>query len=162
MLAQKVGRGGGHDNQDRRNPQKQPAAQAPRHAGPGRNPRGQPLQVVFHFAHGLVTVGAILAQRLPDDAFQSLRYPGISLSWQLRFLVQDGVDEQGAMRFREGTFAGGKFVQHCAECPDVGTAIGRFTAQLLGSHVGQRPCNLLRTAQARRDRQAAFGMNELG
>jgi len=122
MLAQKVGRGDDQDNQRQRGPQKCVVAHAPGQTGARRNPRGQALQIALQFPHGLVTVVAIFAQCLPDDAFQSLRYPRISLSGQLRFLIQDGIDKQGAMRFGEGTLAGGKFVKHGSEGPDVGPA----------------------------------------
>jgi len=78
---------------------------------------------------------------------------GFLFSGRLRFLVQDGVDQHGAVRLRERTLAGGEFIQHGAEGPDVGAAVGGFAAQLLGGHVGQRPGDLLRTGQACRDRR---------
>ena len=65
------------------------------------------------------------------------------------------------MRFREGALAGGEFVQHDAEGPDVRTAIGWFAAELLRSHVRQGAGDLLRTGKACGDSQIAFGVDEL-
>jgi len=82
----------------------------------------------LEFPYGLVTVGAILPQRLPDHTLQPHRYVRIDPPGQLGLLVQDGVDQQWAVGFRKRTFAGGKFAEQNARRPDISTAVGRLAS----------------------------------
>ncbi len=98
----------------------------------------EPHQVGLELGRGLVAHGAILLERLLEDARERRRERRVHLVDRGRLAIEDRlVDHRRGLAF-ERQHAGRHLVEHRAEREQVGARVGELSARLLGRHVGDR------------------------
>jgi hypothetical protein len=79
----------------------------------------------------LQAFGGVLFQTLLDEIADLVRYGA-----EVGLLLDYAREDVGQVLALEQAFACDEFVEHHAEGPDIGAAVGFFAASLLGSHIG--------------------------
>ena len=93
------------------------------------------LDVFSQFGGRLITPGGVLLQGPVDNVDQRPGNGRIQLAWVRRVLRPDPIQNLVQILSRKRQYPGEHLEQNDAETPDVGAAIDRSAARLLGAHV---------------------------
>ena len=116
----------------------------------GRGTRARcplPLRVrdgLAHVAGALEAPRGILLEAPREDSVEAQGQIRASAPDRIGHVAQDGRPDVGVGLPREGSPAGGEFVDQDAEREQIGARVGGFAAQLLGRHVRNRSEHLSR------------------
>ena len=101
----------------------------------------QLLQIVGQLGTAAVAPRRVLAETLEGDLFQPGRNRIAQRTWRRRMLIADGSQHDVHAWPGKGAAAGGEFVEHHAQAPDIGARIDQvgLSGCLLGTHIDRRP-----------------------
>ena len=107
------------------------------------------VRSVGQLGGGGIPVGGALGQRLEDDRFQVARDARVDRAGRHRLVLADLVDQLGGGLAVERRAQGQQLVEGRAQAVDVGPAVDRAGAGLLGAHVSRRAEQAVVVGQAR-------------